>query len=287
MTDAPSLEEQVRTLTQRLEDLRDQVNNPPEPPKPHWFKRLVSWEMAKNFMFVAGVPAGLLALYTLIDEQFIRYAEIDKNTRLPAALDQLEELQSYNAQVFTLQSRQEQDAAFALVDAKRGQVERWIKGVLAFWTDYPDELTVYERTALAEGLMTHELTADALAVVASIDQTGMSEIQMGDLDLLRARILFARGTGQDPEAARAALRDAMAHADAVADPGVGMGLMEKYASVRLLNELWLGTPCDDVTVFAGFLADMMEDGTTPQNADAVRRITYDVMAAHDRQCGAS
>lgn len=287
MSDTPTLEEQVRTLTQRLEDLREHVLNPPEPPKPHWLKGLFSWDMAKNFMFVAGVPAGLLALYTLIDEQFIRYEEIDRNTRLPAALAQLEELQSYNAQVFTLQFQQEQEAAFALIDAKRGQVERWIKGVLAFWTDYPDELTVYERTALAEGLMTHELTADALAVVTSIDQSGMSEIQQGDLDLLRARILFSRGSGQNPEAARDALRDAMAHADAVVDPGVSMGLMEKYASVRLLNELWLGTPCDDVTVFAGFLTDMMEDGTAPSSADAVRHITYDVMAAYDRQCGPS
>jgi len=284
MTDTPSLEEQVRTLTQRVDDLRAYVT---EPPKPHWSKRILSWSTLSNLMVIVGIPVALLGAWTVVDEQFIRYEEIDRNTRLPNALEQLDNLQTYNADVFALHARLENDEAYALIEANRGRVERWIKGVLAFWSDYPNELTVYERTALAEGLMTHELTADALAVVESINQSGMSQIQQGDLDLLRARILFSRGRGQDPDAARDAIRAAMAHAEAVDDPGVSLGLMEKYAGVRLLNELWLGTPCSDVTVFAGFLTDMMDDGTTAQNADLVRRTTYDIMAAHDRLCPAS
>lgn len=283
MVDEISVEEQLRTLTKRFEDLRDQVNGPP---KPHWIWRLVSWDMLKNLMVIVGIPVALLGAVTVVDEQFVRYEEIDRNTRLPAALDHLEDLQTYNAEVYTLQAKLDNDAAFALIEANRGRVERWIKEVLAFWRDYPDELTVYERTALAEGLITHEKTADAIAVVASIDEAGMSEIQRGDLDLLRARILFARGSGQDPEGARDALRAAMTHAEAVSDPGVSIGLMEKYASVRLLNELWIGTPCAEVEVFVGFLSDMINDGTARSNADFVRRNTYEVMAAHEHLCGA-
>ena len=283
MTEEITVEEQLRTLTKRFEDLRDQVNTPP---KPHWFWRFVSWDMLKNLMVIVGIPVALLGAITVVDEQFVRYDEIDRNTRLPAALDHLEDLQTYNAEVYTRQAKLENDAAFALIEANRGRVERWIKEVLEFWRDYPDELTTYERTALAEGLITHEKTADAIAVVGSIDEADMSEIQRGDLDLLRARILFARGSGQDIEGARNAFRAAMTHAEAVEDAGVGIGLMEKYASVRLLNELWIGTPCADVAVFAGFLTDMINDGTPRANADFVRRNTYEVMAAHALKCPA-
>lgn len=284
MAEAHDLEEQLRTLTKRFEDLRGHVI---KPPKPHWTKRILTWDMLRNVMVIVGIPVALLGAWNVVDQQFLRYEEIERSTRLPAALEQLDELQSYNAEVYTLQAKQEHDTAFALIEAKRGRVERLIKGILAFWTDYPDEFTVYEKTALAEGLITHELTAEALAVLGSIDQSGMSDIQQGDLDLLQARILFARGSGQDPESARDALRAAMAHAEAIEDKGVGLALMEKYAGVRLVNELWLGTDCADVAVFAGFLGDMVYDGTTPANADAVRRNTYDVMAAHDRLCGAT
>ena len=281
MPDEPNLEEQIRILSQRLDDLRAHVI---DPPKPHWTRQFLSWNMLSNIMVIVGIPVALLGAWTVLDEQILRYDEVQKNARLPAAIDQLQELQEYNATVYTLQAQQDADAAFALIEAKRGRVERLIKGLLAFWSDYPDEFTLHEKTTLVEGLMTHELTSDAFAVLASIDETGKPELLQGDLDLLRARVLFARGPGQDPDAARDAMRDAMRHAEAIEDKGVGMALMEKYASVRLVNELWLGTPCTDLDVFAGFLSDMMGDGTTPDKADLVRRNTYDVMEAHGKLC---
>jgi len=73
-----TIDQRTRELEVRLEDLRDHVI---KPPKPHWTKRLLGWDMARNVMILLGIPTGLWGLYTLINEEFVRYDEIEKLTR--------------------------------------------------------------------------------------------------------------------------------------------------------------------------------------------------------------
>lgn len=284
MTTPPTLEERITILEARLNDLHDHVV---KPPKPHWLKRVFSWDTAKNLMFVVGVPAGLVGLYALIDEQFVRAGEIAAEARLATAVEHLAELQDYNAQVFERQARRDDDAAFALEDAKRGRVERLAKDLYAFWQTDPNVLTRSEMTTLAEALLSIERNDRALAVIASVDQSQMPPRWQGDMDILKARALFARGPAQDADAARAAYRDAMAHTDEIDAVGLSFGLIEKFVAVRLSNELWLGTPCEDLDVFASHLWDVQADGITMDIADPIRRHTLNVLAAHDHRCGAS
>lgn len=194
------------------------------------------------------------------------------------------ELQDFNASVYVQQAAQQNEAAFALLDAKRGRIERLVSDVHAVWQDYPTDFTRPEQTTLAEALMTIGRNVDSLAVVQAVDQENMTPIWRGDMDILKARVLYARGPAQDPEVAREAFRDAVRHAQEVSDPGVSAGLIEKYAVVRLINELWLNTPCDYLVAFAGLLTDAMADCTPPDRADAVRVNTIAVMDAHAALC---
>ena len=284
MADTPDLEEQLRTLTKRFEDLHAHVISPP---KPHWSKRIFTWETLKNLMVIVGIPVALLGAWEVADQQYLRYDEIKKQSRMQTATAHLGELQQFNADVYTQQALQQPEAAFALLDAKRGRVERLTRDIYAVWQSYPADFTRSELTTLAEGLMTIDQNDKSLEVVATIDQTGFTPIWLGDMDILKARVLFARGPAQDPEAAREAFKDAMRHADEIDDPGLAAGLVEKFVAVRLVNELWLGTPCDELVPFAGYLTDAMADGTRPDQADAVRVNTYAVMEAHTRLCTAS
>ncbi len=281
MSENPELNDRVLTLEVKLDALIRQVESPPK--KPLW-QRALSWDMLKNIMVIVGIPAAGYAAYQTLDEQLINQKAFEKRARLEIAIDQIDELQSFNEGVFVQQALSNDSVAFAKIEAKRGRVERLTKDLYDFWTDYPDEFTRSEKTTLVEALITLEQNDMALKVVDSVDQSGFNLIWQGDMDLLKSRVLFARGPSHDPEAARDAFRAAMEHAQAHEDPGVGAGLMEKYVGVRLLNEMWLGRDCADLVPFAGYLGDMMQDGTPPEAEDSIRAVTRVVMQAHARQC---
>lgn len=281
MASQVDLELKIRDLETKIEALE----NPEEkdPPPPMW-RRILSWEMAKNLMFVIGIPAGLFAAWQTLDEQVISQKEIEHRARLAAAVEQVNELQNFNQGVFVNQAQSNDAVAFAVIEAQRGRVERLAHDLDAFWQAYPDSLMRSERTTLVEAMITLEQTDRALDVLQSIDASEMNIIWQADLQILRARVLFARGPAQNPEAARDAFRAAMKLAESHPDVGVGLGLMEKYVGVRLLNEMWLGRDCADLIPFAGYLGDALADGTSPEAEDGIRLITRLVMQTHSERC---
>lgn len=277
----PDVEKRVRDLETRFAVLADSVKK--DPPKP-LLLRIFSWDTAKNLMFLVGIPAGLFAAWQTLNEQVINQKEIEKRTLLATAVEQVHTLQDYNEGVFVNQAQSNDAVAFAVIEAQRGRVERLTQDLYGFWQAYPDALTRSERTTLVEALITQEQTDRALAVLESIDASKMNIIWQGDMQLLRARVLFSRGSGQDPEAARDAFGEAMKFAESHPDEGVRLGLMEKYVGVRLLNEMWLGRDCADVIPFSGFLDEMMADGTPVDAQDGIRQITRLVMQTHAQRC---
>jgi len=281
MSDDQSLRDRVLVLESRLIELKDRIEKPPKPPL---WRRIVSWDMLKNVMIVVGIPAAGWSAYTVLDEQLISQKTLERQARLSIASAELAELQNFNEGVFVQQAQDNDRVAFAKTEAQRGRVERLTKNLVAFWQDYPEELTRSEKTTLAEALLGLQQTDTALVVANTVDETAMGPIWQGDMDLLRGRILFARGPAQDPDAARDALRAALAHAETHPDDGVRLGLMEKYAAVRLQNEIWLDTRCSDVVPIADFLQTLVDDADPEGGVDEVREVTLRVLTAHARQC---
>ena len=285
MADLSELERKLALLEGRVQELstrasaaeRDEAANADG----GWF----SWDLARNLVWVVGIPAALIAGWQTLRDDIIYFGYQQRLQTLQAAVEKLDELQAMNSEIYRLQAQQEHDAAFAVIEAKRGRAQRLTRDLYTAWEAYPDEFTPYEATALAEALLLEGRNDRALAVTASIDQTGMSPIELGDMDILETRILFADGPAQDPEAARDAFRDAMRHADTLDNEGQGLALIEKYVGVRLINELWLGTDCAEVVPFHGFLSDLVGDDKDGLVQDAVRANTRLVLEGHALKCG--
>ncbi|MEE4189575.1 MAG: hypothetical protein V2I76_14175 [Roseobacter sp.] len=283
-SDISEIDLKLARLEGRLDELSGRIPaKPEEKPEKSW----LSWELARNLVWLVAVPGLLLSGWQTIKHDIIEFADRQRAEAVQTAVANLETLQEMNRQVFLLQARQDDAGAFAEVEANRGRVERVTRSLYEIWQEYPDSLTPFEATTFAEALLSQNKNDLALDVIDSIDQSGMNEIQRGDMDILRARVLFSAGPAQDPEAARQAYRDAMVHAETLQDERAGamLMLMEKYAGVRLINELWLGTDCADVTVFAGFLTDLVEDDADGLVVDAVRENTKVVLEGYDLRCG--
>ncbi|MBP0483653.1 hypothetical protein [Sagittula salina] len=176
---------------------------------------------------------------------------------------------------------------FAIQQAERGRVERLTKVHLEFWDSYHDEFTRSEKTTLVEALIGLGETERALDVWTTIDQSEMDALWQGDMDILKARILFAEGPVQDVSSARESFRDAMCHAEDLDRPVKQDTLIEKSVGVRLMNELWLGTGCDELAVFAEYLGEKLADEPMPDGIDPLRVNTSDVMDAHSMRCAGS
>lgn len=61
-------------------------------------------------------------------------------------------------------------------------------------------------------------------------------------------------------------------------------MQEKLLAVRVINELWLGTPCADISQMAAYLRDLTNDGMPAEAFDAVRVNTLFVIEAYDERC---
>jgi hypothetical protein len=281
MADQEKLQEKIAVLEARVQELKDQIQ---DPPKPGFWASLLTWDMARNLVLVIGIPAAFFAAWNTIDTEILRAHEIKKHEQLKAAVDDVGELQEFNSRVYQLQAAQDDGAIFAIQEAKRGRIERLTKDLFEFWKAYPNEFTRSEKTTLVEALIGQEQTDRALDVLSSIDQSGMNSIWQGDMDILRARVLFATGPAQDIDAAREAFRDAIRHTEGIERPGRKDALFEKYVGVRLLNELWLGSDCKDLTAFAEYLDEKLTSEPIPAGLDAVRDNSVTIMGAHARQC---
>lgn len=284
MRDLENLQEKITVLEVRVQELKDQIQNPP---KPGFWASVFTWDTARNLVWIFGIPAALFAAWSTIDTEILSAREIEKRERLKAAVDHVGELQDFNSRVFQLQAAQDSGAMFAIQEAKRGRIERLTKDLFEFWKNYPDEFTRSEKTTLVEALISQEQTDRALDVLSTVDQSGMNAIWQGDMDILKTRVLFATGPAQDIDAAREAFRDAMRHAENAVRPGRQDTLIEKYVGVRLLNELWLGTDCKDLAVFADYLDDKLTNEPLPAGLDAVRENSITIAEAHAMRCPAS
>ncbi|MFK7876033.1 MAG: hypothetical protein AB8B71_09680 [Paracoccaceae bacterium] len=254
------------------------------PPKQGLMTRLFSWETARNLMFLVGIPAGLFAAYQQLDQQFLSWSDIQTQQERNIAVDKLGKLQNFQADIYELQAREQSDAAFARLDATRGQIERMARDLYTHWQKDPEFFSPTELVPVVNALIGSDLSEQAVDVANSVDITGMQTIKAADFESLKARVLFARGPGRDVVGAREALSRAATLVESLPDGGQKLSLREKYASVRLLNELWVGTNCTELAPLQAFLSEMIADGTPIELEDPIRKNTKASLTAFDLKC---
>lgn len=249
------LEARLTAAEAKLELVADHLIPEESPPKPLW-KRLLTLDTLKNLIYLVGFPAALLVAFDKLDKEFLNAAETralgEKNT----AIERLDQLQDINTDIYRLQSEGNDRSAFAIIEAKRGQIARLTDAVYTTWAEQPGMLGRYDLNALAEALLVQKRTDDALAVAQSVDATDLSPIDRIDQLILQARIQFENGPAHDMEAARDHLRAAMPIIPEVERVGQQLEMMEKITSVRLVNEYWRNSPCETLVPLAEGLGEI-------------------------------
>lgn len=285
MSEISDLERRLIAAETKIDLIREDLNK--EPPKKSWTEELANLSMVdwlKRLGYILGIPVATVVAYEKFDTQVWnpgKYREIAERT---VAVEKVSQLQQINEEIYVLQAEDRNNVAYAKIEARRGQVHRLTDDIFALWQEYKDVYGVHEKYALAEALLLQSRTDDALAVVNSVTSDDLDTIGQIDLRMLRARILFATGPAQDPEAARDELRAAVDKTGALPRPGQVAQMQEKLLSVRVINELWLGTPCTDVAQMAEYLRELTNDGTPAEAFDAVRVNTHMVVEAYDERC---
>lgn len=238
------LEEAIALLTQ--------LNTPA--PKSWWDK--VPFGQARDLIFLIGIPVALWTAYVEFDEYYLSRAEFRLEEQRDTAIARLDQLQSINSEIYRLQTQGEGNVAFALIEAKKGQIARLTDTVYQAWVDQPAMLRHHDLNALAEALLVQERHSDALRVANAVSVAQLRPIDAIDQQILKARIQFDLGDAHDIEAARQHLRDAVPLVDEIAREGNKFLMQEKMLQVRLLNEGWLGEPCDALMPMAEGLTEL-------------------------------
>ncbi len=234
-----TLEERLARAEGRIEVLLEQQN---PPPKSIW-RRLASIETLKNLVFLVAFPASLFLAFEKFDREILSVRENRILEQKNIAIDRLDQLQDLNSEIYQLQSQDKGDVAFAIIEAKRGQMARLTDTVYTTWVKYSDMFGRYDLNALAEALLVQKRTEEALQVANSVQLDGLRPIDRIDQNILKARILFSEGPAHDMEAARDILRAAMATTSEIERVGQQYLMIEKIGTIRLSNEWWRNTDC--------------------------------------------
>ncbi|SEB08254.1 hypothetical protein [Rubrimonas cliftonensis] len=225
-------------------------------PKPKSWWDWVPTEKIRDFIYIIGVPALIFKAFLEFDEYFTSREANSLAERREAAISRLDQLQDINSEIYRLQTEGKGDTAFALIEAKRGQIARLTDTVYLEWQEQPEMLKRFDLNALAEALLVQDRTDDALRVAEAVSAEGLSPIAAIDQQILKARIQFALGPAHDIEAARQHLRDAVPLIDGVVREGSKFLMQEKMLQVRVLNEGWLSQPCEAILPMAVALREL-------------------------------
>lgn len=282
MSDVSDLERRLIAVETKLEFIR--ADQDKEPEKKSRFAGLLSVDGLKKLGFILCIPTATVVAYEEFDSEVWNPGKYQEIADRSIAVEKVSQLQQINEEIYVLQAEEKDNVAFAKIEARRGQVHRLTDDIFALWSQYQDVYGLYEKYALAEALLLQSRTDDALDVVNSVESGELDTIGQIDHRLLRARILFAAGPAQDPEAAREELRKAVAESEAVARPGQMVQMQEKLVAVRVINELWLGTDCSKIAQMSDFLRTLTEDGMPEDAFDAVRLNTFAVLDMYDERC---
>ena len=225
-------------------------------PKPKSFWDKLPIAPLRDLVVLIGIPVALGTAYVEFDEFYLSRAEMQLEEQRNTAIARLDKLQDINSDIYRLQTQGDGNVAFALIEAKKGQIARLTDTVYQAWIDQPEMLRHHDLNALAEALLVQERNDDALRVAHNVAFETLRPIDAIDQHILKARIQVALGDAHDLEAARQHLRDAVPLIDEIAREGNKFLMQEKMLQVRLLNEGWLGEPCEALMPMADALAEL-------------------------------
>lgn len=227
-------------------------------PKPKSLWDRLHIDKIRDVVNLVGIPAILFTTYVEFDEYFISREEIRLEEQRNVAISRLDQLQEINSEIYQLQTRGDGNIAFALIEAKKGQIARLTDTVYLTWSEQPEMLERHDLNALAEALLVQERTDDALKVAQTVNTDELRPIDAIDQQILKARIQFALGPAHDAEAARDHLRLAGTMVEQIPRKGNQSLMLEKMLQIRLLNEGWLGQPCEKLLPMAEGLAELRD-----------------------------
>lgn len=269
------------TRTDRLEEAITLLTKLHAPkPKSVWDK--IPTAQLRDLVFLIGVPVALGTAYIKFDEFFISRAEIRMEEQRNTAIARLDQLQDINSEIYRLQTQDKGDQAFALIEAKRGQIARLTDTVYQTWIDQPTMLRRHDLNALAEALLVQKRHDDALRVANYVAIEELGPIDAIDQHILKARIQFDLGDAHDIEAARQHLRDAVPLVEQIDREGTRFLMQEKMLQVRVLNEGWLGVPCEAVMPLADGLAELRAFNAAAGTVADMYQSEITVAAVRDR-----
>lgn len=225
--------------------------------KPKSFlQRALTLDTLRNLIFLVGLPVTILLAYQAFDREILSAQKTRDLAQRNIAIDRLDRLQDINAEIYRLQTQGDDNIAFALIEAKRGQIARLTDVVHSAWAAQPEMLGRYDLNALAEALLVQGRTDNALAVAQAVETETLGPIDQIDQNILNARIQFALGPAHNMEAARNSLRASVPLIEKIERVGQQLLMMEKITVVRLSNEFWRNGSCDTLTPIAEALAQM-------------------------------
>ena len=218
-------------------------------PMPFW-KRLLSLETVRNLLYLVGLPVTILLAYDSFDREILNAQKNRNLEQKNIAIDRLDKLQDIKTEIYRLQSEGNETTAFAIIEGKRGRIERLTDAVYSAWKEQPEMLRRYDLNALAEALLEQGRTDHALEVAQVVETSTLGPIDQIDQLIFNARIQFALGPAHDMEAARDHLRAAIPVVEKIEREGNKMLMMEKISTIRLSNEFWRNTGCEKLLQIA-------------------------------------
>ncbi|NKC00646.1 MAG: hypothetical protein GKR90_19430 [Pseudomonadales bacterium] len=227
-------------------------------PKPKTLWDWVPIDKIRDLITIIGIPAFLFTAFHEFDEYYLSREEIRLEEQRNIAISRLDQLQEINSEIYQLQTRGDGNVAFALIEAKKGQIARLTDTVFIAWADQPEMLKRHDLNALAEALLLQARTDDALRVAQTVATKDLRPIDAIDQQILKARIQFALGPAHDMEAAREHLRVAVPVLEDIPREANQLLMQEKMLQVRVLNEGWLDSPCETVLPMAEALGELRE-----------------------------
>lgn len=250
------LETRIVRAEAQLELLAEHFS--PAPPKP-WWRKLLVLATLRDLIYIIGLPVAVMVAYQAFDKEFLSAQENRDLEQKNLAIERLDKLQDINSEIYQLQTVGSGNAAFAIIEAKRGLMARLTDTVYSAWTMQPNMLGRYDLNALAEALLVQGRTDHAIRVANAVDVSQLGPIEQIDQKTLNARILFAIGPAFDMEAARDQLRAAAPIIEQIERKGKQLLMLEKIFVVRLSNELWRNTECEKLRPLAKSLSEINAD----------------------------
>ena len=282
----PRANESDRTEN-RLDDIEDAIVLLTDlaAPKPKRFWDWLPTDKIRDIIYIIGIPALLFTTFEDIDKYYLSSEKIRLQEQRNTAISRLDQLQEINSEIYQLQTRGDGSLAFALIEAKKGQIARLTDTVFITWDEQPDMLKRHDLNALAEALLVQERTGDALRVAETVESKGLQPIDAIDQQILKARIQFALGPAHDIEAARQHLRAALPMVEDIPREGNRFLMQEKMLQVRLLNEGWLGSACESLVPMADALAELRAFNASLGTEEDVYQSSITVNVIRDKCSG--